>query len=330
MTLTERIHRLCIWRIGRGAGRATSAIRVPAEALERRTLLAGTFSVSDASVVEGNSGFRNIVFTVAWDGAFGLDAGNVTVSTLDGSATAADNDYVPVQRRLDFPLFGARTQQFAVPVNGDTKAEATESFLVVLSNPANAGIAKGTGFGTIIDDDPPVATFDPVTPDPREGPVSEVTVRFSEPVTGVDISDFTLWWDTNEFLLTPAQSVSSVDGGRTWTVRGLESMTGAAGEYSLFLSGRPTNIRDAAGNELAIGFVNEVWHALPTPAPTNLAVYDLGDVHRLVFTDNARGETDFVAERRFLTQGPESWTRVPPTAAGNAAGQTGTVMFDVP
>src|SRR5206468_13024787 len=82
-------------------------------------------------------------------------AGTVSVdaSTVDGTATSADNDYVPLTQTLTFPP-GTTTQPFMVTVNGDSKFETTETFSVVLSNNSPGTAVSGVaGAGTITNDD---------------------------------------------------------------------------------------------------------------------------------------------------------------------------------
>src|SRR5262249_55697340 len=48
---------------------------------------------------------------------------------------------------------GQTTTNFTVAVNGDTQAERDESFLVQLSNPVNATLARSNAVGTILTDE---------------------------------------------------------------------------------------------------------------------------------------------------------------------------------
>src|SRR5206468_1432600 len=175
---------------------------------------------------------------------------------------------------------------------------------------------------------PPTAVITPVSPDPRESPVSAATITFSEPVTGVDVSDFTLQQDNGPNLLTAAQTATTSDGGVTWQLNGLQSLTGSPGQYLLALSGRgSTGIVDAAGNELSPFAIMEVWRVVPPPAPTNLAVYNLGTFNRLVFTDNSVAETAYRWEFHLPGHPQFDWTEGD-SFPGNAPGQTGTITFD--
>lgn len=110
-------------------------------------------SVSDAAASEGDSGTASLVFTVRLSRA---SASMVIVhyATADGTATTSDGDYVPASGVLTFAP-GATTRTVAVPVNGDTMVEPTETFLLRIFAARNAAILDGTGVGTIVDDDGP-------------------------------------------------------------------------------------------------------------------------------------------------------------------------------
>ena len=109
-----------------------------------------TLSVADTTIVEGNTGTRNAVFTVALTPA---TAATVTVdyATADGTATSGI-DYGTVSGTLTFPP-GTTTQTVSVPVFGDRDFELDETFFLNLSNPSAAEIVRAQGVGTIRNDD---------------------------------------------------------------------------------------------------------------------------------------------------------------------------------
>ncbi len=115
-------------------------------------VLPPTLSVTDASVKEGDSGTTNAVFNVFLS-SVSTQTVSVDYFTAAGLATA-DVDYLSTNGTLVFPP-GATNQSFAVAVVGDTISEGNETFTVKLTNSINAGIGKGFGVGTILDDDPP-------------------------------------------------------------------------------------------------------------------------------------------------------------------------------
>ena len=116
-----------------------------------RQTIGTTLSINDVSVTEGNGGTTTALFTVSLSAA-STDTVSVHYASADGTATMADNDYVSAAGTLTFGP-GETSKTIAVAVAGDTKLEATETFVVNLSSPVNATIADGQGQGTIVNDD---------------------------------------------------------------------------------------------------------------------------------------------------------------------------------
>lgn len=110
-----------------------------------------TFTISDVTQNEGNTGQTPFVFTVTKTGSTALTS-TVQFATADGTATTADGDYAANSGTLTFAP-GDTTMQITVQVNGDTIFEPVETFTVNLANATNATIATGTGTGTILNDD---------------------------------------------------------------------------------------------------------------------------------------------------------------------------------
>jgi uncharacterized delta-60 repeat protein len=113
--------------------------------------LAGSVSINDAIITEGNSGSAIETFTVTRSG--GTSAFDVNFTTSDNSATVADADYIAKAGALHFDA-NVNTQTISITVNGDTKFESSESFFVNLSGATNgAVISDSQGTGTITNDD---------------------------------------------------------------------------------------------------------------------------------------------------------------------------------
>jgi hypothetical protein len=72
-----------------------------------------------------------------------------------------------------------------------------------------------------------------VTPDPRPTGLDTIVVNFSEPVSGVDWTDFSLSRNGGANLLTSANTLTSSNGGATWTLTNLKNLTWVAGNYTL-------------------------------------------------------------------------------------------------
>ena len=106
-------------------------------------------SISDQNVVESNA--AGAVFLVSLSAVTGR-AVTVNFATADGSAVAGQ-DYQAVSGQLTFDP-GVTTQMLTVPLLDDMLDEASETFLVNLSNVANGELADDQAVGTIQDNDP--------------------------------------------------------------------------------------------------------------------------------------------------------------------------------
>jgi len=113
-----------------------------------------TLTIAGASIAEGNSGTRNLVFTVSMSKS-STSAVTVRYATANGTATAG-SDYNAASGTITFAP-GTTTRTITVSVLGDTAVEANETFSVALSSPSGATIATGTASGTILNDDQPPA-----------------------------------------------------------------------------------------------------------------------------------------------------------------------------
>ena len=116
-----------------------------------------TITVADSSVIEGNAGTSNLVFTITLSAA-NFAPVTVNVSTADGSATAGSDYTALINQPVTFAP-GTTTQTVIVSVNGDTINEPNEIVRLVLSNPTNARLQNQEGIGTILDDDAPPAVL---------------------------------------------------------------------------------------------------------------------------------------------------------------------------
>ena len=109
-----------------------------------------TLSVTDASVMEGNSGTQDLAFTVSLSAASTTPV-TVAYATANGTATAG-SDYTAATGTLTFAA-GQTSQVVHVKVTGDTTYEANETLTLALSNASGATVAHGTATGTILNDD---------------------------------------------------------------------------------------------------------------------------------------------------------------------------------
>src|SRR6478735_5753850 len=112
----------------------------------------GVATISDPTVVEGNTGTKNLVFTVTLSQPTNA-AVKLTFTTADGTAVAP-GDYAAKTGTVTIAK-GATTATIAIAVVGDKVVEPNESLSVLLtgvtSGPATIGDAEGVG--TIVNND---------------------------------------------------------------------------------------------------------------------------------------------------------------------------------
>ncbi|WP_307120417.1 Calx-beta domain-containing protein [Sphingomonas kyeonggiensis] len=118
-------------------------------------VLPSHISIGDASVVEGNSGTSNLVFTVTRTG--GTDAASVEYGVeLDGSASASDLASGAILAGVVDFAAGETTKTITVAVKGDTIVEGNETLAVHLYPLSdNVIVDDDTATGTIVNDDHP-------------------------------------------------------------------------------------------------------------------------------------------------------------------------------
>src|SRR5262245_6107269 len=129
-----------------------------------------SITVSDVTVVEGNTGTRVATFTVILSAPSNQPV-TVSYATADGNATGG-SDYQAASGTLTIPT-GQTTGTITVLVNGDRIGEANETFFVNLSSPTNATIGDSQGLGTIVDDEPGLSIGDVAK---KEGKKNQTTL----------------------------------------------------------------------------------------------------------------------------------------------------------
>ncbi|HEX8126552.1 MAG TPA: Calx-beta domain-containing protein [Allosphingosinicella sp.] len=117
---------------------------------------AGTVSIADAQIVEGNSGTSTVVLTLTRSG--GAAAFSVDYATGDGgrpedASATAGSDYAAQSGTISFAE-GETVKTVSITINGDTAFELSEEFHVLLSNPtAGAILGASASLVTITNDD---------------------------------------------------------------------------------------------------------------------------------------------------------------------------------
>lgn len=157
--MRDSIVRSLVWT---AAVVAFSYALAPAPALGETAVI----NITSATVTEGDAGTRTLTFNIICDPCDVVNA-IVDWSTMDGSATTADNDYVARSGRIDDLGNGTAVETYpvSVTVNGDTAVEADETFSLKITNASvgcpslggpggcNTPPTAAVGTGTIVNDD---------------------------------------------------------------------------------------------------------------------------------------------------------------------------------
>ena len=141
-----------------------------------------------------------------------------TVDYGDGSAVVSLPNLTARSLRLYHAYADAGSYAVRVSVVDRTGLTGSNQFVAAVS-----GVATG-----------PVATLTAAA----TTPVNAVTIAFTSPVTGFNLSKLSLTRDggNGANLLTASQTLSTSDGGQTWTLSNLAAVTTTAGRYTLALS----------------------------------------------------------------------------------------------
>ncbi|MCB8760259.1 FG-GAP repeat domain-containing protein [Planktothrix agardhii] len=107
-------------------------------------------SIKDTQIIEGDNGKKQAKFTVSLSSKVNQKV-EVSYATSDGTAKVGE-DYQRTNGKLTFKP-GETSKTINVPVFGDTKLEANETFKLLLSKPQNAKLGKKQAIGSITNDD---------------------------------------------------------------------------------------------------------------------------------------------------------------------------------
>jgi VCBS repeat-containing protein len=219
----------------------------------------GQIRVDDASVVEGNGGTQQLIFTIYRAGGLNGSGSVDFAILLDGNANAAD--LAPgntLSGTINFAP-GETSKQVAIGVLGDLTGEPNETLSLVLSNATGAvAIADGSGTGTIVNDDPiPLAIHD-IQGAGHSSPVVGQPVITTGIVTATDTNGFYLQdpnpdsdLATSEGIFVFTGSAPTVAVGDSVQVTGTVSeFTAAPGSLSVTEIVSPTIGLLSSGNAL--------------------------------------------------------------------------------
>jgi uncharacterized protein len=147
-------------------------------------------TINDVTALEGNGGPTIYTFTVSLSQP--APPGGVTfdIATADGSATAGDNDYVPISLIGESIAAGQTSKQYNITVNGDVNVEPSELFFVNIAGVANALLQDGQGAGAIVTDDVTLTNIHDIQGPGASSPIVGSSVTTRGIVTGVKSNGF--------------------------------------------------------------------------------------------------------------------------------------------
>lgn len=232
----------------------------------------GLISVGDASVVEGNAGTSNLIFTVTRAGGLGQAASVDFSINLDGSADAADFGPGAVfSGTLTFAV-GQNAATVTLPVQGDIVGEVNETLSLALSNPVgNMAIADGSATGTIFNDDPITLSIGQIQGAGHRSDYVGQPVATTGIVTAVDTSGFYVQDPagdgdsrTSDAIFVFTGGAPAVAVGDAINVSGtVTEYVGGAGALSLTEIINPTVTVTSSGNALPAALLIGAGGILP-------------------------------------------------------------------
>ena len=206
-------------------------------------------SVADATVSEGNSGVKDLAFTVSLSAAA---TGPVTVAYVTNNGTAtAGSDYTAASGTLTFAA-GETSKVVHVQVSGDTAVEGNETLTLTLASPSGATIADGTAIGTITNDDAaPLPTIS----------ISDASVVEGDPGEGGAAPG---WFSTSGNQIVDSGGHSVQIAGVNWF--GFESSNLAPhGLWTRGYQDMMNQMKDLGFNTIRLPFSNDTIHSTGTP-----------------------------------------------------------------
>src|SRR5262249_4016352 len=167
-------------------------------------------SIYDVSQVEGDTGTTSYQFAVYLSNSYDLPV-TVQYATSAGSP-AAGSDYAAASGTLVFGPNDSSPQMIPVTVNGDEVMEPTETFLVnVTTSDTYAAVSRGTGVGTIWDDEPRISIYDAYT-------YGEYSMTFPVSVSNLQAGEtVTVDWQTVDGMAFDGVNYVGASGTLTFT-----------------------------------------------------------------------------------------------------------------
>ena len=227
------------------------------DVLTPRANAVGTVTLRFSEDVSGVN-IDDIELSLDTGGGPGLvDISGLVVSPAPGSATEYQLDLSTVTVTQGTYTLRVVTTDLGSPIVDAAGNSLAQSF--------GAGVADEITF--VVQTIDPSATIETVTPDPRLRAVGVLSVTFSQPVQGVDLTDFTLTRDTG----SGAQPVSlrnvtleQSPAGPDAYFLDLSRTTGADGVYTLTLTAETSGITALSTGDPMTSDAIESWATITT------------------------------------------------------------------
>ena len=224
---------------------------------DESTLPPSVLSVTRASADPTNAASVNFTVTFS-ESVTGVDSSDFTLTTagVSGAAIASVSGSGNTYTASVNTGSGSGTIRLDVGNNGTIKDAA--------NNPLSGGFTGGEAY-TIDKTAPTALSSLRASPNPTNAASVNFTVTFSESVTGVDSSDFTL-----TTAGVSGAAIASVSGsGNTYTV----SVNTGSGSGTIRLDvGNNGTIKDAANNPLSGGFISGETYTIDKTEPMVISI----------------------------------------------------------
>ncbi len=168
-------------------------------------------SIDDVAVNEGSAGKTAAMFTIKLSEPSPRHV-EVTYRTVAGTAEAG-KDFVPLEGTLKIPA-GVTQAGVTVEVLGDEDVEEDETFTLELSKPVNATLARGTGTGTIRNDDkgPPLPRVSIESAKLPEGNKGTTPLKFLVKLSAPSTKDVSVQYKTDDGTAVSGEDFRPAEG----------------------------------------------------------------------------------------------------------------------
>lgn len=174
--------------------------------------------VSDVDVrgPEGNAGTRIVTLEIVASPPPGNFPITGDYHTVDGTATAADNDYVPITDGHFTIDIGQSSTTIEVGINGDLRVEVDETFALVFTNIQGADPSSFENYAfTILNDDVPAVTVGAASV--AEGNIGTTQLTFAVTLTAPAATPVLAAFTTSDQTAVAGQDYQPAIGTLTFT-----------------------------------------------------------------------------------------------------------------